>query len=138
MSKLERKDYYENFGKHLKNFLVDEFGSIKKAAQRLGYNSPATLSQYINGHNYPSRKFENDIRMLGFDMEHFEKIRIIDEIKDIETVGLTWEQVKFVVQELKALVRDKNQTIENQRNVIRIYETRVKELNRKLSGKHSL
>lgn len=126
-----KKDYFIKFGFHLRKFCYDRFGSVKKAAYHLQL-SPTMLSQYINGHKYPSRKLEESLRLEGFDMEFFDKIRSEQELArlvgDSDTSGLTWEQIKFLVVELKGVIKDKNSTIESQKKVIHILDNRLREI----------
>lgn len=129
-----KQEYFKNFGYPLRKFLVERYGNIKKAAWLLKF-SPTLLSQYINGHKYPSRKLEEALRIQGFDMEYFDKIRSEQELAHLvegaDATGLNWEQLKFLVVELKGVIKDKNATIESQKKVIQILDNRVRELSQR-------
>lgn len=128
---LQREDYFNKFGLPLKRFCIRKYGSVKNAAEVLSIQ-PAQLSQYINGHKYPSRKFEEELRKDGFDMSLFDKIRTEQELANrldaTDGSGLTWEQLKFLIAELKSIIMEKNSTIDILKRTSQHQEERIKEL----------
>lgn len=127
MNKIE---IYNRFGKHIKEYLINKYGTIKKAGILLDFN-PSLISQYIQGEKQPSKRFEDSMKLIGFDMSYFDLIKTRYNLDHLDADGLNWEQLKYLVNELKEIIIQKNDIIKQKTSVIKILDDQVKLLNGK-------
>ncbi len=127
---MDKTEIYNRFGKYIKEYLINRYGTIKKAGAFLCFN-PSLISQYIQGEKQPSKRFEDSMKKIGFDMSYFESIKTRYDLDYLDSDGLNWEQLKFLVQELKEIIVQKNEIIQQKSSVIKILDEQVKLLNGK-------
>jgi hypothetical protein len=109
-------DVYDLFGQHAEAFLLRRFGLLKDAAERMK-TSPSMLSQIHHGFKPPTKKYEQSMKALGFDMALFEKLKGYHEIVG---EGLGWEEIKLLYLELKQLLEEKNMIIKQLEEHVRM------------------
>lgn len=127
---MEKQEVYQRFGKHVKEFLLDKYGTLKNSGTHLQFN-PALISHYIQGEKYPSRRFEDAMKRTGFDMQYFDAIKTHYDLQHLDADGLNWEQMKFLVAELKEIIIQKNTVITDKSYVIKILNQQIDLLNGK-------
>ena len=127
---MDKTEIYNRFGKYIKEYLIDRYGTIKKAGIFLKFN-PSLISQYIQGEKQPSKRFEDAIKLIGFDMSYFDAIKTRYDLDHLDADGLNWEQLKFLVNELKEIIIQKNEIIKEKTKVIKTLDDQVKLLNGK-------
>jgi len=125
---MEKTEVYQRFGKHIKEFLINRYKTIKRAGEFLDFN-PALISHYIQGEKPPSRRFEDQMKRVGFDMQYFDAIKTHYDLQHYDADGLNWEQMKFLVSELKEIVIQKNAVIKDKSAVIKILNQQINLLN---------
>ena len=129
---MEKNEIYQRFGKHVKEFLLDKYGTIKRAGTFLKFN-PALISHYIQGEKPPSRRFESEMKKAGFDMQYFDAIKTHYDLEHYDADGLNWEQMKFLVSELKEIIIQKNSVIKEKSSVIKTLSQQIDLLNGKIT-----
>lgn len=128
---MDKTEIYNRFGKYVKEFLINKYGTIKNASTFLQFN-PSLISQYIQGEKQPSKRFEDSMKRIGFDMSFFDSIQTRYDLNYLEPDGLDWNQLKFLVNELKEIITQKNDIIKQKTKVIKILEDQIKLLTGKL------
>jgi hypothetical protein len=126
-------EYKKKFGDPLKKMLLDRYKKLDFAAEILR-TSPSMLSHYFSGRRIPGKNFEELLRKNGFDLTIFDYITNQEELVNLpaDTRGLTWNQVVWLVEQLRNIIADKNTQIGMLHNTIRFYEKRVTELQKKV------
>jgi AraC-like DNA-binding protein len=122
---MTKEDYIKEFGEPLRLWCLHKWGDLKTAAEALKL-SPSLLSRYINytTGKKPGRAFCSKIIKYGFDEAIVHRL---DNITDIDLDILDKSEIKWLYLEQKELVREL-------RKLIKFYEDRVLDMQRKGYG----